>query len=107
MGINRDWAKIMCGSMVAALGAALIVFAVLSAFATFGAATPLAIPAIAIGGGLISAALKLASLTTFIVVMSFIGGGYARRGVKGELMESGENVQEVAVAEKAAARRRL
>lgn len=96
LGIGRRWGKVVTGALFGFLGVAIVATAATIAVATFGAAIPLSIAGLTLGGSIISAAImiSLASTAGFsLVVTSSLYANDARKGkVAIELEEFGTKV---------------
>lgn len=74
IGMDFPWVKALGGAMLAFLGIALIITAILVAVATFGGATPLSMLAFPLGGNLLFAGIALAATTVTGGLATAIGG---------------------------------
>src|SRR5579862_5385868 len=77
MGKNRKWGPIVGGALFCVLGALLIAAAVTVTVMTFGIASPLTVPALAVGGSVMVAGVTL-SATAFTAIA---GAGLATTAV--------------------------
>lgn len=88
-----DKTKMLVGSMAVLFGVALILTAVLVSIATFGAGTPLAIPALAIGGSSIAAGCSLAGVGSIGAITAVTGGIFANTAHQGKIATSKQDMK--------------
>lgn len=92
MKIKRPWGKIIGGAMLAVLGTALVATSIVVAVASFGAAAPVSLAGLALGGSIIAAGVTVAAGLSVGVGLTVTAGMFANRARKGEMAIAGEKV---------------